>query len=118
MSQVRTALIIGGGVAGPVMAMALRKAGIDAEVYEAYSAATDNIGGMLSVAPNGLSALALVGSDEAVRAVGQPMSTMIMADGRGRQIGELPGLDGLPPNQALWRFDPVSYTHLTLPTKA
>jgi len=105
MTHVRTALVIGGGVAGPVMALALRKAGIDAEVYEAYSSAADTIGGMLTVAPNGLEALALVGADEAVRLAGQPMSSMIMADGRGRQIGEFPGLDGLPPSRALWRFD-------------
>jgi len=105
MTHVRTALVIGGGVAGPVMALALRKAGIDAEVYEAYSSSADTIGGMLTVAPNGLEALALVGADEAVRLAGQPMSSMIMADGRGRQIGEFPGLDGLPPSRALWRFD-------------
>ena len=105
MTQVSTALVIGGGVAGPVMALALQKAGIDAEVYEAYSSTADTIGGMLTVAPNGLEALALVGADEAVRDVGQPMSSMIMADGRGRQIGEFPGLDGLPPSRALWRFD-------------
>jgi FAD-dependent urate hydroxylase len=30
------ALIIGGGVAGPVTAMALQRAGIEAAVYEAY----------------------------------------------------------------------------------
>ncbi len=105
MTKVTTALVIGGGVAGPVMAMALQKAGIEATVYEAYSAATDTIGGMLTVAPNGLEALAIVDADEAVRSVGQPMSSMIMADGRGRQIGEFPGLDGLPPSRALWRFD-------------
>jgi 2-polyprenyl-6-methoxyphenol hydroxylase-like FAD-dependent oxidoreductase len=29
------ALIIGGGVAGPVVAMALQRAGVDATVYEA-----------------------------------------------------------------------------------
>lgn len=33
--RTRTALVIGGGVAGPVAAMALRKAGIEATVYEA-----------------------------------------------------------------------------------
>ena len=105
MTHVKTALVIGGGVAGPVMAMALQKAGIEATVYEAYSAAADSIGGMLTVAPNGLDALAIVDADEAVRLVGQPMSSMIMADGRGRQIGEFPGLDGLQPSRALWRFD-------------
>ncbi len=105
MTHVKTALVIGGGVAGPVMAMALQRAGIEATVYEAYSAAADTIGGMLTVAPNGLDALSIVDADEAVRLVGQPMSSMIMADGRGRQIGEFPGLDGLPPSRALWRFD-------------
>jgi len=105
MTKVSTALVIGGGVAGPVMALALQKAGIVAAVYEAYSSTADTIGGMLTVAPNGLDALALVGADEAVRSVGQPMSSMIMADGRGRQIGEFPGLVGLPPSRALWRFD-------------
>ena len=105
MTHIRTALVIGGGVAGPVMALALQKAGIEATVYEAYSSAADTIGGMLTVAPNGLEALALVGAQEAVRVIGQPMSSMIMADGRGRQIGEFPGLEGLQPSRALWRFD-------------
>ena len=59
MTAVRTALVIGGGVAGPVMALALQKAGIEATVYEAYPAAADTIGGMLTVAPNGLEALAI-----------------------------------------------------------
>ena len=33
------ALVVGGGIAGPVAALALRKAGIDATVYEAYDTA-------------------------------------------------------------------------------
>ena len=33
-SKVRTALVIGGGIAGPVVATALLKAGIQATVYE------------------------------------------------------------------------------------
>ena len=35
MTAARTALVIGGGIAGPVLATALRRAGIDAAVYEA-----------------------------------------------------------------------------------
>lgn len=35
MTRTRTALVIGGGIAGPVAAMALQKAGIQAGVYEA-----------------------------------------------------------------------------------
>ena len=59
MTNSRTAVIIGGGVAGPVTAMALLKAGIEATVYEAYPTAADGLGGQLTVAPNGLAALAI-----------------------------------------------------------
>ena len=38
MTRVRTALIIGGGIAGPVSAMALQKAGIESTVFEARPA--------------------------------------------------------------------------------
>ena len=47
MAKTRTALIIGGGIAGPVAAMALRKAGIEATVYEAYPPAAEGLGGSL-----------------------------------------------------------------------
>lgn len=36
MTDTRTALVIGGGIAGPSAAMALQEAGIQATVYEAY----------------------------------------------------------------------------------
>ena len=58
---IKTALVIGGGIAGPVAAMALQKAGIDAVVYEAYSSRADGAGGGLSLAPNGLDALDAIG---------------------------------------------------------
>jgi FAD-dependent urate hydroxylase len=51
------ALIAGGGIAGPVTAMALQKAGIDATVYEAYDRTADGVGAFLTLATNGLAAL-------------------------------------------------------------
>jgi 2-polyprenyl-6-methoxyphenol hydroxylase-like FAD-dependent oxidoreductase len=51
------ALIIGGGIAGAVTAMALRKAGIESVVYEAYPSGADDIGAFLSLPGNGLDAL-------------------------------------------------------------
>jgi 2-polyprenyl-6-methoxyphenol hydroxylase-like FAD-dependent oxidoreductase len=60
---------------------------------------------MLTVAPNGFDALRIVGADEAVRAVGLPMQRTVMADGRGKRLGEFPGLPDLPPSQALWRSE-------------
>jgi 2-polyprenyl-6-methoxyphenol hydroxylase-like FAD-dependent oxidoreductase len=56
----RKALIIGAGIAGPVAALFLKSAGIDAAVYEAWPYAT-GIGGGLQIAPNGMHVLAELG---------------------------------------------------------
>jgi 2-polyprenyl-6-methoxyphenol hydroxylase-like FAD-dependent oxidoreductase len=103
MSTIKTAAVIGGGIAGPVAALALRKAGIDATVYEGYDQAADGIGGMLMIAPNGLRALEIVGVDPG--RAGLPIRAMVMTDGRGRRIGSFPGLPDLPPSQVMWRAD-------------
>src|ERR1700722_5285495 len=63
----RKALIIGAGIAGPVTALFLRKAGIDAQVYEAWPYSS-GIGGGLQIAPNGMHVLAELGlADEITR---------------------------------------------------
>lgn len=99
----RKALVIGGGVAGPVTALALRKAGIDATVYEAYPSTADGIGGTLAIAPNGLAALEIVGAREAVEDNGLPIPRSVMSFG-GREV-ELPRLPGLPPMRLVHRAD-------------
>ena len=67
MSGRPKALIIGGGIAGPVTAIFLKKAGIDAEVFEAWPYST-GIGGGLQIAPNGMHVLAEIGlADEMIR---------------------------------------------------
>ena len=43
MTEVQTAIVVGGGIAGPVAALALRKAGIAATVYEAYPSTADGM---------------------------------------------------------------------------
>jgi 2-polyprenyl-6-methoxyphenol hydroxylase-like FAD-dependent oxidoreductase len=60
MTKPPKALIIGGGIAGPVTAIFLKKAGIDAEVFEAWPYST-GIGGGLQIAPNGMHVLAEIG---------------------------------------------------------
>ncbi|MBP2703257.1 FAD-dependent monooxygenase [Microbispora sp. RL4-1S] len=105
MSMVRTALVIGGGVAGPVTALALAKAGIRATVHEAHPAAADGVGAMLSLAPNGLAALRIVGADEAVIGIGQQVPRVVMADGAGNRLAEFGGFPGLPPTLAMPRSD-------------
>jgi 2-polyprenyl-6-methoxyphenol hydroxylase-like FAD-dependent oxidoreductase len=58
--RTRKALIIGAGIAGPVTAICLQQAGIDAEVFEAWPYST-GIGGGLQIAPNGMHVLADIG---------------------------------------------------------
>ncbi|GGK74849.1 FAD-dependent oxidoreductase [Sphaerisporangium melleum] len=101
MTQVKTAIVIGGGIAGPVAALALRKAGIEATVYEAYPSPADGIGGTLALAPNGVAALSPLGADEDVRAIGTPITSQVLAVGRKRVA--LPGLAGVPPLQVVHR---------------
>jgi 2-polyprenyl-6-methoxyphenol hydroxylase-like FAD-dependent oxidoreductase len=105
MTTPRTALVIGGGIAGPVAATALTMAGIDAAIYEARSAdpaSANGIGGSLALEPNGLAALRIVGADDDVRAAAVPIthSMMSIANKPGR---EMPTPQGLGPRQLIDR---------------
>jgi 2-polyprenyl-6-methoxyphenol hydroxylase-like FAD-dependent oxidoreductase len=102
MTNVRTAAIIGGGIAGPVAAMALCKAGIQATVYEAYPD-TGGIGGTLALAPNGMAALEVVGAHQAVIAIAQPITRMVMSI--GAKAIPLPRLSGVGPLRLVRRRD-------------
>src|ERR1700688_277490 len=63
----RKALVIGAGMSGPVTAIFLKKAGIDAQLFEAWPYST-GIGGGLQIAPNGMHVLAEIGlADEMIR---------------------------------------------------
>jgi 2-polyprenyl-6-methoxyphenol hydroxylase-like FAD-dependent oxidoreductase len=104
MSNVNTAIVIGGGIAGPVAAIALRKAGIAASVYEAYPRPSEGIGGALALEPNGLAALGVIGAAEAVRGVATPITRSMLALG-SRELGEIPSLPGLPPRHVIERGD-------------
>ncbi len=57
----RKALVIGGGIAGPAVAMFLRRAGIEATIYEAHEGPRDYEGLFLNVASNGLRVLQALG---------------------------------------------------------
>ncbi len=103
MTAVSTAIVIGGGIAGPVAATALQQAGIAATVYEAYPALSDGIGGDLALAANGMRALGIIGVDDAVRALSLPISGQVMSV-NGKAL-DLPGLDGVEPMQVVGRGD-------------
>ncbi|MDT3445906.1 MULTISPECIES: NAD(P)/FAD-dependent oxidoreductase [unclassified Pseudofrankia] len=103
MSRIRSAIVIGGGIAGPVAAVALGKAGIEATVYEAYQTTADGVGGTLGIAPNGLDALAAAGLGGIVEPVGTPITTMVMRNGKGRRLASLGSPAGLPSQLLVWR---------------
>ena len=103
MPAAQTALVIGGGIAGPVAATALTMAGIDAAVYEARDPAGANgIGGSLALEPNGLAVLAIVGADDAVRAAAAPITRSVMSMG-SKPGRDMPAPQGLPPRQLIDR---------------
>jgi 2-polyprenyl-6-methoxyphenol hydroxylase-like FAD-dependent oxidoreductase len=84
------ALIVGGGIAGPVTAMALRRAGIDAVVFEAHAPAAQDIGSYLTVASNGIDALRAIDADRAVVDAGFPTRETVLYSGSGRRLGAAP----------------------------
>ena len=85
-----TALIIGGGVCGPVAAMALQRAGIEAVVYEAHRPAAGDAGSYLTVATNGLDALRAIGADGPVRRASFPTGHTVLLSGSGKRLGRVP----------------------------
>jgi FAD-dependent urate hydroxylase len=90
------ALIIGGGVVGPVTAMALQRAGIDAVVYEAHAPTAQEVGSYLTVATNGIDALRAIGADRPVLAAGFPTPTNVLLSGTGRRLGAVSNGGRLP----------------------
>ncbi|MGW5924359.1 FAD-dependent oxidoreductase [Nocardia fluminea] len=101
MSTTRSALIIGGGIAGPVAATALHKAGIHAHVYEACSGPSEGIGSGLALAPNGVAALDVIGAGDAVREIALPVAQMRLRVGGRDHV--MPVLPDQPPLQAVDR---------------
>jgi FAD-dependent urate hydroxylase len=89
------ALVVGGGVAGPVTAMALQKAGIDVTVHEAHPAPAGDVGAWLGVQVNGLDALRAIDAEQPVRDAGFPTPVIEFRSGNGRVLGTVPtGRDG------------------------
>ena len=85
----KKALIIGGGIAGPVTAMALRRAGIDSVVYEAHGRGSDGVGAFLTLGVNGLAALEILDLRETIEALGMDTPKMTMFS-RGRALASMP----------------------------
>jgi 2-polyprenyl-6-methoxyphenol hydroxylase-like FAD-dependent oxidoreductase len=86
MTSNRRALVIGGGIAGPALALFLKRAGIEPLVFEAYPRA-DQVGGGFQIAPNGMRVLAELGLAETLLRQGSPSGDMAFRNHRGHDIG-------------------------------
>ena len=85
--QNRKALIIGCGIAGPAIALLLKRAGIESEIYEAR---TTPEGYILSLSCNGMGVLKDLSLDNPVFKEGSPVSNSIIWNGKGKHLGEVP----------------------------
>jgi 2-polyprenyl-6-methoxyphenol hydroxylase-like FAD-dependent oxidoreductase len=83
------AIIIGGGIAGPAIAVFLARAGIEPVILEAH-ALTDNVGGGFQIAPNGMRVLAELGIADELERAGQPSRDFRFKNHRGKVIGFAP----------------------------
>lgn len=82
-------LIIGGGIAGPAIALFLKKAGFQPVVFEAYERVSD-IGGGLQIAPNGMRVLSQLGLAESLRASGVESNEFCFEDEAGKVLACFP----------------------------
>lgn len=73
------AIVIGGGIGGMSCAIALEKAGIEAEVFEAVKEMKP-VGAAISIWPNGVKCLNALGMKAALRALGGNMAYMAYHD--------------------------------------
>jgi len=99
-------LIIGGGVAGPALALFLNKAGITSTVYEAYGA-SHGVGGGLGLAPNGMNVIAALGLADKLKARGSPAPESFIRDERGRLLARISngGVKYGEPQMSMMRSD-------------
>jgi FAD-dependent urate hydroxylase len=90
-SMTNNAVVVGGGIAGTVAALALRNAGFAPTVYESHPRGADERGAFLTLAGNGQAALRALDLDPAaLLAAGYPTPTLAMGNGAGRHYADLP----------------------------
>lgn len=92
----RKVLIVGCGIAGPALALFLKRAGFAPLLFEADEQADDYAGLFLNLARNGMYVLQELGLDEEVRREGYAMHTMKMVSGKGKLLGVIGASGGEP----------------------
>ena len=83
-------LIIGAGVAGPVLSMALERVGIESSVFERDAAGAEERGSWLTFQANGMDALRAIDAAGPVEKLGFPNDIISFVNGKGRSLGRMP----------------------------
>ena len=84
-----TVAIVGCGIAGPVLALFLKRIGIEAVIFERRGRAAVDDGAFLGVAPNGMNVLAEIGLRREVEAISVPCRGFEFRNARGEVIGTI-----------------------------
>ncbi len=82
-------LIIGGGIGGLCMALALHQRGIACRVFESAKEVRA-VGAGIILAPNGMNVLARLGLADEVRAHGVELNSLMLTDAQGRALMATP----------------------------
>jgi FAD-dependent urate hydroxylase len=105
----KSALVVGAGIAGPVLAVGLRRVGFTPRIVEAYpKVASTDAGSWLTVAVNGIASLRTLGLHQAVLDVSFPSRDIELLNGAGRRLGVASlgsTLEDGTPTQTLKRAD-------------
>ena len=88
-SKNKKATIIGCGIAGPTLAMALQKCGIESTIYESQESPADNRGLFYHIGPNGVNILKTLEIDEIIRENGHPCENFVFEKHNGSIITKL-----------------------------
>jgi len=88
MKQIRRAIIIGGGLAGPAVSLFLHRGGIEPLIFEAYPQPA-TIGGGFQIAPNGMRVLRALHLADRIAAAGAPSNEFLFRNQSGRPIGRI-----------------------------
>ncbi len=86
----RKAAITGCGIAGPVLAMFLRRAGIDSVTYEGRPEPGDEAGAFLRLAPNGRNVPATLGIWDEIDALRVSTTKIAFLNHEGKRLGGNP----------------------------
>lgn len=89
MSEWKRVAIIGAGIAGPALALALRRAGIESVVYEASPRPRDHAGAFINLAPNGVTMLEELGLRDRVHEFGFVNDRMVYHNEAGKVLADV-----------------------------